>query len=283
MDDGSGPQDRLTGLAVDDVWTRLAQAGPAQASEAVVFLHGNPGSAEDWLDLVAEIGGLRRTVAFDLPDFGQSVAPPEFGHTVAEYATFLGRAFEVLGIERVHLVLHDFGGPIGLAWALRNLDRVAGVTLIDTGILTGYRWHRMARLWQTPGVGEIVQAATTRAAFRRAITRPEPRGLPREFVDRMYGDFDRRTRRAVLALYRDAKSLGETAGRAIPAFAAADLPALVIWGAHDSYLPPTFAERQREPFPSADIHVLPDSGHWPYVDDPPAVSRLLTEFLRVTE
>lgn len=280
MNPAAPPQNRLTGINVGETWTRLVQAGPVQANEVVVFLHGNPGSAEDWIDLVTEIGGLRRTVAFDLPDFGQSVAPPDFGHTVAEYADFLDQAFEVLGIERVHLVMHDFGGPIGLAWAIRNLGRVAGVTLIDTGILTGYRWHRIARVWQTPGLGEIAQAVTARALFRRGITRPEPRGLPRDFVDRMYDNFDRRTRRAVLNLYRDARQIGDTAGRAIPTFAEADLPALVIWGAHDSYLPPVFAERQREPFPSAEIHVLPDSGHWPFVDDPPAVTRLLADFLR---
>lgn len=283
MSPGTARQDQLTGFAVGDTWTRLAQSGPAQANEAVVFVHGNPGSAEDWLGLVAEIGGLRRTVAFDLPDFGQSVAPPGFGHTVAEYAGFLNDAFEVLGIERVHLVLHDFGGPVGLAWAARNLSRVAGVTLIDTGILAGYRWHRVARIWQTPGLGELAQAVTTRSTFRRAITGPEPRSLPRDFVDSMYDNYDRRTRRAVLDLYRDAKQIGENARRIIPLFAEANLPALVIWGAHDSYLPPAFAERQREAFPSASIHVLPDSGHWPFIDDPPAVSRLLTEFLRVTE
>lgn len=273
-------QDRLAGFAVGDTWTRLAQDGPAQANEAVVFLHGNPGSAEDWLDLVAEIGGLRRTIAFDLPDFGQSVAAPGFGHTVTEYVGFLDHAFEVLGIERAHLVMHDIGGLIGLGWAIRNLERVAGVTLIDTGILAGYRWHRMARVWQTPGLGEVAQAVTTHAAFRRTITKPEPRSLPREFVDGMYDNFDRRTRRAVLDLYRDARQVGDTSARAVPAFAEADLPALVIWGAHDSYLPPVYAERQREPFPSASIHVLPESGHWPFIDDPPAVSRLLTDFLR---
>ncbi|MDQ2623343.1 MAG: alpha/beta hydrolase [Actinomycetota bacterium] len=283
MEAGTVLRDQLAGFAVGDTWTRLVQSGPAQANEAVVFLHGNPGSAEDWLGLVTEIGGLRRTIAFDLPDFGQSVAAPGFGHTVPEYADFLDQAFEVLGIERVHLVMHDFGGPIGLAWAIRNLNRVAGVTLIDTGILSGYRWHRVARIWQTPGLGELAQAVTTRATFRRAITKPEPRSLPRDFVDSMYDNFDRRTRRAVLDLYRDAKQIGDSAGRAIPVFAEADLPALVIWGAHDSYLPTAFAERQREPFPSASIHVLPDSGHWPFIDDPPAVSRLLTDFLRVTE
>ena len=57
------------------------------------------------------------------------------------------------------------------------------------------------------------------------------------------------------------------------------IPALVIWGEDDAYLPYSFAHRQREAFPSADVHVLPASGHWPYVDAPETVERLFAEFL----
>ena len=57
------------------------------------------------------------------------------------------------------------------------------------------------------------------------------------------------------------------------------MPALVIWGEHDAYLPASYAVRQREAFPSADVHVLPTSGHWPFVDAAPVVERLLVDFL----
>jgi pimeloyl-ACP methyl ester carboxylesterase len=56
-----------------------------------------------------------------------------------------------------------------------------------------------------------------------------------------------------------------------------DIPALVIWGEHDVYLPAEYAARQRDAFPSADVHVLPASGHWPYADAPETVERLLVE------
>jgi pimeloyl-ACP methyl ester carboxylesterase len=178
----------------------------------------------------------------------------------------------------VHLVLHDFGGPFGLAWASGRLDAVASVTLIDTGILPGYRWHVTARIWRTPLLGEAFQAITTRRGFRTAISRSEPRGLPRAFVDRMYDHYDRRTKRAVLKLYRATDDPGGGA-ELVEMFAARDIPALVIWGEHDRYLPAAYAARQRDAFPSAEIHVLPASGHWPYADAPETVERLLTEFL----
>jgi pimeloyl-ACP methyl ester carboxylesterase len=59
-----------------------------------------------------------------------------------------------------------------------------------------------------------------------------------------------------------------------------DRPALVIWGARDPYLPVALAERQREAFPSAEIEILEDSGHWPFADNPEAVGRLVEPFLR---
>jgi pimeloyl-ACP methyl ester carboxylesterase len=260
--------------------TRLVQAGPAEASEAVVFVHGNPGSADDWVPLAgAAARAGKRAVAFDLPDFGETVAPGGFEHSAPGHAGFVAAALTELGIERVHLVLHDFGGPIGLVWAAMHPDAVASVTLINTGLLPGYHWHSLARIWRTPVLGELFQATATRPAFRFLLNRKEPRGLPREFVESMYDHYDRRTRRAVLALYRATDDPGGMSEALVQLFAEREIPALVIWGEHDAYLPAAYAARQREAFPAAEVHVLPASGHWPFADAPDTVERLLTEFL----
>jgi len=254
-------------------------AGPSDASEAVVFVHGNPGSADDWEALVGAAGEHLRAISFDLPDFGDTVAPAGFQHTVEGYSAFLGEVLQALGIERVHLVLHDFGGPIGLAWLGANLDRVESVTLIDVGLMPGYRWHRLARVWRTPVLGELFQATATRSAFRWLVARGEPRGLPRDFTERMYDHYDKRTRAAVLALYRATPEPGQGAAEFAALLAPRDIPALVIWGEQDVYVPSSYAVRQRDAFPSAQVHVLPASGHWPFADAPDTVRRLLVDFL----
>jgi pimeloyl-ACP methyl ester carboxylesterase len=271
---------RRSRLAVGTVSTRLVEAGPADAAEVMVFVHGNPGSADDWERLAAAIGATgTRALAFDLPDFGETEAAPGFEHTTEGYAGFVAAALAALGVERVHLVLHDFGGPIGLVWAAANVDALASVTLIDTGILPDYKWHRLARIWRTPVLGELFQAMTTRSGFRMVVNRNEPRGLPRDFVDGMYDHADRRTKRAILKLYRATDDPGATSADFAALMAPRDLPALVIWGEADAYLPASFATRQRDAFPSADVHVLPSSGHWPYADAPETVERLLVEFV----
>lgn len=260
--------------------TRLVRAGPADAAEAVVFVHGNPGSADDWMRLVGAVGEAgHRAVAFDLPDFGETIAPDGFAHDVPAYATFVGEALVELGVERVHLVIHDFGGPIGLVWAMMNPEALASITLIDTGLMPGYRWHSLARIWRTPVAGEVLQATASRPFFRFLVNRGEPRGLPREFVETMYDHFDRRTRRAVLKLYRATPDPGGMSEHLIGLFRPRDIPALVIWGEDDIYLPSSFAHEQEQAFPSAEVHVLPASGHWPFADAPEAVERLLVEFL----
>jgi pimeloyl-ACP methyl ester carboxylesterase len=270
-------------LEVGGTATRLVEAGPAEAATAVVFVHGNPGSADDWEPLVDAVGAVGlRAVAFDLPDFGETIAAAGFEHTVFGYAAFVEAALAALGIERVHIVLHDFGGPIGLAWAATHAESIASITLIDIGILPGYKWHRMARIWRTPVLGELFQATTTRGAFRSTLSRSEPRGLPRPFVERMFDHYDRRTRRAVLKLYRATDEPGAPDPQLVAALQAADPPTLVIWGGGDPYLPSSYAERQREFLPRAEVHVLPHSGHWPFADDPAEVERLLLDFLTRT-
>jgi pimeloyl-ACP methyl ester carboxylesterase len=255
---------------------RLVQAGPIEAPEAVVFVHGNPGSAEGWAALVAALGGAgRRALAIDLPDFGETIAPPGFEHSAEGCARFLEEALQALGVKRADLVLHDFGGPIGLLWAAAHTEALASVTLINTGVLPGYRWHRLARVWRTPILGELFQAMATRRSFRALLGRGEPRGLPQPFVDAMYDHYDWRTRKAVLKLYRATPDPG-SAGVGIDPH---DVPSLVIWGEHDAYIPAAYAYRQRDVFPSAEVHVLPVSGHWPFVDAPDTVERLLLEFL----
>jgi pimeloyl-ACP methyl ester carboxylesterase len=270
---------RRARVDVGPVAVRTLQAGPADASEAVVLVHGNPGSADDWEALLGALPEGLRGVSLDLPDFGETPAADGFAHDVPAYAGFLAEALQTLGISRVHLVGHDFGGPIALVWMAMHIDAVASVTLIDTGILPGYRWHRLARIWRTPVLGELFQATATRRAFRALLNRNEPRGLPRAFVDQMYDHYDRRTRRAVLKLYRATDDPGSAATEFAAYVAPRDIPALVIWGEGDAYLPSSFAARQRDAFPSAEVHVLAGSGHWPYADAPTTVERLLVGFL----
>jgi pimeloyl-ACP methyl ester carboxylesterase len=268
-------------LTACGIRSRVFQGGAnLKATEAVVFVHGNPGSAEDWHALMQAVAPHGRVIALDMPGFGHADKPAEYPYSVEGGTAFLTEALKQLGVLRAHLVLHDFGGPWGLPWGAMNPLAFASLTLINTGVLKGYRWHYMARIWRTPLLGELQQLLTTRSGFKWVMGIGSPRGLPLAFVNRMYDDLDWGTKRAILKLYRatsDLSGRGEVLGRML---APLNTPTLVVWGAADPYLPARFAEQQKETFANAQVVLLPQSGHFPFADDPQGVADAVMPFLQ---
>lgn len=243
-----------------------------------MFLHGVPGSADAWRPLLAAVGEFARAIALDLPGFGRADQPADWSYSPAAHADFLAGALDQLGVERVWLVMHDLGG-VGLAWAVAHPAKLAGAVIIDTGALVGYRWHAVARLYRTPVLGRLAERAS-RVGMRQvmAFYGRQPRQLPPGTVDQWVKDYDRGARRALRRFYRSTPSGAFEI--LVPALRELDRPALVVWGAHDRFVPVVQAERQRLSFPSAEVVVLPDSGHYPHLDDPDGVAAAVVPFLR---
>jgi pimeloyl-ACP methyl ester carboxylesterase len=267
-------------VSVDGVRSLVRESGPADAREAVVFVHGNPGSGADWIDLVGRVGTFARALAPDMPGFGKADRPRDSEYTVEGYARHLAGLLDRLHVHRAHLVLHDFGGPWGLAWASEHAAAVASLTLFNVGILPGYRWHKFARVWRTPILGELSQLLVTRGSFRAALNHDNPRPLPRAFLDRMYDDVDRGTKRAILKLYRATSDLAGMVEHAASRLAPLRLPTLVIWGTGDAYLPVRYAEEQRRFFDVREVKRMEGCGHWPYIEDPEGAAEPVVRFLR---
>jgi pimeloyl-ACP methyl ester carboxylesterase len=106
-----------------------------------------------------------------------------------------------------------------------------------------------------------------------------PKPFPKAFVDRMFEDADAGQKRAVLKLYRATPDPGGLSTQLAERLKPARLPALVIWGDGDKYLPVRYAALQKEYF-DAQIHVLPGAGHWPMIDEPERVRDWVLPFLR---
>lgn len=269
---------RTAEVRVAGVCSKVIEAGPAEAREAAVFVHGNPGSTDDWAPLVAATGEHGRSIALDMPGFGRADKPQGFDYTVEGYARHLAGALDALRIERAHLVLHDFGGPWGLQWAAEQPDAFASATLINTGALLDYEWHVLARIWRTPILGELFARTTTRKGLELLLRRGQPRPLPTERVDAIYrASKDPGTQRAVLRLYRatNLRRMNAVSAQLRPL----DRPALVVWGVHDPYIGFEQAGRQRKTFPRARVVRLEESGHWPMYDAPDELADAVVPFL----
>ncbi len=292
------------------IFWRSAPAPDGIDAAPVLYLHGVPTNSDDWVSPRAsyrvrpwwkrwwrakrdtddwmelppyELGFLERSggLAVDLPGFGRSGKPGNLRYTIEEYARFIERFLDFVGVERVSLVVHDWGA-VGLAFAQRHPSRVARLVIIDAvPLLPGFRWHRVARVWRTPGLGELMMGSTGRQTLRRASAESNftPGPLPEAWLDSVLDHFDQGTQRAILRLYRSSPS-------DVLAAAGADLglltmPALVVWGAADPYIPARFGAAYARALPNAELLELPDAGHVPWLDRPDVIDRV-TEFLAAT-
>jgi pimeloyl-ACP methyl ester carboxylesterase len=272
---------RIEDLEVLGVRCPVRIAGRDDARETVVFLHGNPGSSEDWLGLLPSVGELARAIAPDLPGYGRAARPWPFPYDVPSYVEHVRALLEQLGVRRAHWVLHDLGGVWGLAFAAAYPSMVESLTLINIGVLPGYRWHKFARLWRTRWLGELSQLLASRATFGWLVSSENPRPLPRAFIDRMYADMDRGSRRATLAVYRSIADIGALSLECGQKLAPHRLPALVLWGTGDRMLDhELYADAQRRFFDVQAVHRLERCGHWPFIDEPDEVRELILTFLR---
>ena len=265
-------------LTVEGITTSVLVGGSGRPGEAVVFVHGNPDSGSDWMPLMTRVAPFATVVAPDLPGFGAADARADNDYTIYSYARFLDGVIGQLGIERVHLVAHDFGGPFAAAWAADHPDRVGSVTFLNTGVLLDYRWHRMARIWRTPVLGGLSMRAITPEVATAMLARENP-GLSAQWVDTIVAHLmPEKTRHAVLRLYRATRAgdMEQLAAR----LRQHDYDALIVFGDADSYIPAEMAHRQVSAFPRADIRILRGLGHWCWLEGTDAVADQVIPFLR---
>ncbi len=97
----------------------------------VVLCHGNPTWSFLYRDVIHELSGVR-ALALDLPGYGMSEAPADFGYSPQEHAEWLGAWIDSLGLKRFVLVVQDWGGPTGLRVAVERAPQVAGLVVLNT-------------------------------------------------------------------------------------------------------------------------------------------------------
>ncbi|HEY8303373.1 MAG TPA: alpha/beta hydrolase [Solirubrobacteraceae bacterium] len=281
-------------------WRSAPTEGPAAPA---LYLHGVPTNSDDWITPrerrvrrsrwrrwwrpkrerdewveppAYEPGFLERTGGFapDLPGFGRSGKPGYLGYTIEEYASFIERFLDTLEVERVRMLVHDWGA-VGLAFAQAHPERVERLVVTNAiTFLPGYRWHRTARLWRMPVLGELAMGTTTRPILkltsREGNVTPGP--MPDAWLDTVLDHFDQGTQRAILRLYRSSPS--EVLAQAGERLSLLDMPSLVVWGMADPYIPERFAAEYAKALPNSELVELADAGHWWWYDRPDAIERV---------
>ncbi len=250
------------------------RSAEAAAGARPLYLHGVPTNSDDWIAFLARGGGL----APDLPGFGRSGKPGSLRFTIAEYDRFIERFLDHVGVERVSLVMHDWGA-VGLAFAQRCPERVERLVVINgVPFLPGFRWHRIARGWRTPLLGELLMGTTNRFTLTRSSreVNATPGPMAPAWIDSVLEHFDQGTQRAILRLYRS--SPPEVLAAAGEQLGSLGVPALVAWGMEDPYIAAHFARDYADALGGAELLELSGAGHYPWLDRPELIDRVL-EFL----
>jgi haloalkane dehalogenase len=250
----------------------------------VVFVHGTPTWSFEWRHLIKGLSDGYRCLAPDHLGFGLSDKPTDWTFRPEDHAANFAAWVEHRGLKNITLVVHDFGGPIGLSYALAHPENVRTIVLMNT-----WMWS-LADDSHFTAAERLFGGALGRFLYERLAF------SPRVILPNAYGDKKRLTR-AVHAHYLnalpDANARKGTYGMLKGLIGSSawydalwqqrepiqDKPALIVWGGADIAFREKELNRWRETFPQADVHVLQDVGHWPQEEAPERVLPLLTAFL----
>lgn len=247
----------------------------------LLFVHGTPSWSFEWRHAIRALSGRHRCVAPDHLGFGLSDKPATADYRPEAHARRLDTLVEALDLRHAVLVVHDFGGPIGLPLALGSSGRVGAVVLLNT-----WMWPHA----DDPGVQRLSRfVASPLGRFLYTWLNASPRWLlPAVFADRS------RLPRAVHRHYlrpfpsrhrrRAPWVLGCALAGSDPYYARlwarrdvlAALPTTLVWGTRDPAFGPGYLDRWRQMLPSARVHLL-EVGHFPQEEAPEAVLGALEE------
>jgi haloalkane dehalogenase len=248
---------------------------PIEAPKGTVLcLHGYPESSYMWrhlLETVADAGW--QAVAPDLPGYGDS--PYAGSGTWQAHVDAVDTFHREQELGEVVLVVHDWGGLIGLRWACEHPELIRAMVISNTGFFPDGKWHGMAQALRTPGQGEELVDGLDRGGFGSMLRTVSP-SLDDRSIDeyfKAYGSPERR--RGQLELYRS----GEFSELEDYDLAAVAAPALILWGEDDPFAPLAGAHRFAAELPDAELVVVGGAKHFVFEDDPGACSAAVAMFL----
>jgi pimeloyl-ACP methyl ester carboxylesterase len=254
------------------------------AGPVVLFVHGTPTWSFEWRHLIRGLRDRYRCVAPDHLGFGLSDRPTTGEYTPEWHARNLADFVERLGLEEFTLVVHDYGGPIGLPLALDGRERVRRLVILNT-------W-----MWSSKGDAGIERAhRIVGGSFGRFLYRRANFSL-RVITPSAYADRSKLTREIhaqYLAPFKDVEARSLVLWPLARALMSSDahydglwqrrsrlavIPALVVWGLEDPAFKPHQLAKWREVLPAAEVVELP-VGHWPHEEAHDEVLRALRSFL----
>jgi pimeloyl-ACP methyl ester carboxylesterase len=271
-----------------DVMVFVQEAGPRDGP-AVLFIHGTGAWSETWRDSMQTLARAGfHAIALDLPPFGFSQRPATARYGRQDQARRIIGVLDALGIERATLVGHSFGGGPTVEAAFLAPQRVEALVLVDVALGLGAAPSQPGLLqqaleWQ-PVRDAVVATFLTNPLFTKRL-------LGMFIADAAHAKPER-----VLVYQRPLGVAGSTpaigawlpslfktetdAASARPAaYASLPMPVKIIWGSLDTITPQSQGEQLAALVPGAQLHLMPNVGHIPQIEDGPQFNALLLKLM----
>ncbi len=268
----------------------------AGAGPPVVLVHGNPTWSFLYRSLLTALPAAGyRAIAPDHIWMGRSAKPPTsaYPYTLARRVADLGRLLDSLALEQpVTLVLHDWGGAIGMAWAVEHPDRVARVVLLNTAAFPlppGKRLPLVLRVARSRPLGELAVRYANAFAVGATVVGVRRQRMPAEVRRGYVSPYDSPAHRVgIYQFLRDIPVRPGTPAYRVLLRTAERLdvlrnrPVLICWGMRDFVFDADILARWEEIYPQAEVHRFADAGHY-VLEDVPEIVPLVLDFLARSE
>lgn len=235
--------------------------------DVLLFVHGTPSWSFDFRKVIGRLSATHRCIAPDHLGFGLSDKPADYDYSVQNHSRTLEKFIDSLGLNNITLVVHDFGGPIGINAALNRPELFSRVVILNSWLWSAEgepAFEKLKRVLNSPllpllyrylnfsprvllpaSFGKNKPAPAIRKHYTRPFRNPSERFGPLAFARSLVNDqswFE--------SLWERRKVL-------------ANKPVLLLWGLKDPVLSPAYLEKFRSGFPGAQVITFPTAGHFP--------------------
>ncbi len=271
-------------LAVDGGALHYLDEGPRDAP-VLLCLHGNPTWSFYWREVVKTFSDRFRVVVPDHIGCGLSDKPQDWGYTLGDHVANVERLVEHLDLQDIVLVVHDWGGAIGMGLATRQPDRIKAAVVTNTAAFRSSAIPPSIASCRIPVLGSLAVRGLNGFAWV-ATWKATAKGLDRSVKDGLLHPYDSWANR--IATLRFVEDIPLRASH--PSYdtlvaieqgltGLTDRPMLILWGDDDFCFTPTFREEWQRRFPDAQVHAWDDVGHYVMEDAPGRVLEKMTPFL----
>lgn len=268
-------------LGGHEIFCRV-QAAPDK--EPLLLIHGFPTASYDWHPLWDALASRYSLYACDLLGFGLSAKPRDHAYPIAVQADICGALLERHGVQRPHVLAHDYGVTVAQELLARELeDRIAlaSICFLNGGLFPEtHRARPIQKLLAHRALGPWLAHAITYGTFRRTMHRIGGRNPPSDADLRDLWSLQVRAggRRALARCLDYMAQRRANRPRWVGALAATSVPRRLLCGALDPVSGRHLAQRYRELVPQADVVLFDDLGHYPHLEAPAAVLAAYLEF-----